>query len=84
MSKQHTPFARWLLREKRTAASIARKLGVSRQRVTHWRNGRSEPQPLRVLVKLLEITGLKAADFIVSEKTKAARVPAMKLEGHNG
>lgn len=75
MTENHeTAFARWQQAhpETRTAAGIAAKLGVKRQCVDHWLNGRSEPK-LRVLVQLLELTGLAPADFLVSDDIKALR-----------
>lgn len=75
MTEQHrTALARWQAAspDTRTTSGIARKLSVSRQRVTHWLNGRSEPQ-LRVLVQLVDMTGLQPGDFLVSDETKALR-----------
>lgn len=81
MTEQHaTRFAAWLAvdPQTRSISGIAKKLSaqvgreVSRQRVTHWRNGRSEPE-LSLLVLLVKLTGLQVEDFLVPDAIKALR-----------
>lgn len=65
-----TPLARWMEANDYSVLSLARELGLERTRVQHYVHRRAFPQG-PVLVRLIELTGLAAADFLPVSATPA-------------
>lgn len=59
----NTPLAKWMDANGRTVSGLARELGEERGRIQHYVHRRAFPAgPL--LIKLINLTGLSAEDFL--------------------
>ena len=70
----NTPLARWMDANGYSINRLAREMGEARGRIQHYVHRRAFPQGY-LLIKLLDLTGLEAKDFLprkAAKKTKAA------------
>lgn len=72
MQLANTPLAKWMDANGRSVTGLARELGEERGRIQHYVHRRAFPAgPL--LIKLIELTGLEAKDFLPVRKIRKSR-----------